>query len=317
MALDRVAAIDYARRFWNRPCDDGVFWLTDQVVNVEQKRRELRAPVSEGWEAFFVSNGSGAEKAVFKRTVSGVVEIKLIQPWEGLADCAHFLSKCLQAGGKSINERGVPELVRKLRERTDTKTLAEKVPQDRGQRIVNSGIFKNGDMIGYFNIDPAGDFDGVRNYSHSTMYAGKLNDTDPGRVTCHTISRFPGLSFVADEWFLHSGYNYTFIHFSDDDPLPTPAMAVSLSGWWKVEYGARTEYYYIFRDGRARYTLRAPASNRELHVAEGSAYWFQALDKVTFIWQKTGTVEVWSPGRGPREFNIKVNDTPGRSTKLF
>ena len=157
MGIDRVAAIDYARRFWNRPCDDGVFWLSNQAVDVEQKRRELSAPASDGWEAFFVSDGSGNEQAVFQRTVGGVIETKLIQPWEGLADCAHFLSKCLTAGGITIRERGVPELVSKLQARSDTKTLAEKIPQERGQLIVDTGIFKQGDMIGYFNVDPAGD----------------------------------------------------------------------------------------------------------------------------------------------------------------
>jgi hypothetical protein len=317
MGINRVAAIDYARRFWNRPSDDGVFWLSNQAVVVEQKRRELGAPARDGWEALFVSDGRGGEQAVFQRTVGGVIETKLIQPWEGLADCAHFLSKCLQAGGININERGVPQLVSALQTRSDTKTLAEKIPKGQGQLIVNTGIFKQGDMIGYFNVDPAGDYGGARNYSHSTMYAGKPNAGDPGRVTCHTISRFPGLSFVADEWFLHSGYTYTFIHFSSDDPPLNMVMAASLAGWWKVEYGARTEYYYIFRDGRARYTLRAPRSNQELHAADGSAYWFQQLNKITFIWRKTGTIEVWTPGGNAREFRILVNSTPGKSTKLF
>ncbi len=317
MAIDRVKAIEYAKRFWNRPCDDGVFWLRDQAVNVEQKRRELRASARDGWEALFVADGNGGEKAVFQRTVGGLPETKLIQPWEGLADCAHFLSKCLQAGGIPISELRVPTLVKKLQERSDTKTLAEKVPRSQAQAVVNTGIFKKGDMIGYFNVDPKGDYRGAQNYSHCTMYAGKPNPQDVGRVTCHTIARFPGLSFVADEWFLKTGYTYTLIHFSNDDP--PMANAASLAGWWKVEYGNTTKFYYIFKDGRARYTLRAPKSNQELHVAEGSAYWFQEQQKITFIWRKTGTVEVevWTKGGNAREFSILVNNARGKSTKLF
>lgn len=317
MSMNRVAAIDYAKRFWNRPCDDGVFWLSNDVVSVERKRKELKAPVADKWEPFFVSDGKGREQAVFQRTVGGLVETKLIQPWEGLADCAHYLSKCLQAGGIKVNERGVPSLVNTLQARADTKTLAEKVTRDRGQKIVDTGIFKNGDMIGYFNVDPAGDYGGARNYSHSTMYAGKLDAADAGRVTCHTISRFPGLSFVEDRWFLHDGYTYTFIHFSSDDPIPNPAVATALSGWWKVEYAGRTEYYYIYKDGRARYTTRVPKSSGELHGPDGTAYWFPELNKVTFIWRKSGTLEVWTAGMSAREYKITVNGTPGKSTKMF
>jgi hypothetical protein len=317
MKIDRAAAMDYARRFWNKPCDDGVFWLTSNAIDVAKKRVELKAPASDGWEALFVSNGRGAEEAVFQRTTPAGVETKLIQPWEGLADCAHYLSRCLTAGGIAVSELGVGSLVNKLQARTDTKTLAEKVPKDRGQAVVNSGILKPGDMLGYFNVDPDGDFGGARAYSHSTMYAGKPDPADEGRVTCHTVSRFPGLSFVNDKWWLHDGYTYTFIHFGDDDPAPGAATTTALPGWWKVEYFGRTEYYYIFKDGRARYTMKAPKSDQELRAPDGSAYWFQGTGKITFIWRKTGTVEEWTPGPDPRAFRISVNGTPGTSTKLF
>lgn len=321
MGINRVAAIDYAKRFWNRPCDDGVFWLSNGVVSVEQKRKELRASTADRWEALFVPDGTGGEKAVFQRTVGSSNENKLIQKWEGLADCAHFLSKCLQAGGIKISELGVPKLVSELQARSDTKTLAEKVPQNRGQQIVDTGFFKPGDMIGYFNVDAAGDYGGAQNYSHSTMYVGKSNSAgDPGHITCHTKSRFPEQPHPwDDEWFLHTGYTYTFIHFSSDDPLPNQAVATSLAGWWKVEYGGRTEYYYILRDGRARYTLKKNlTSNRELYVAaaDGSAYWFHEHTKTTFIWRKTGTVEVWTPGANAEEFKVMINGVPaGKSTK--
>src|SRR5271167_1927417 len=111
MGFNRTSALDYAKRFWNRPCDDGVFWLTNQAIDVEKKRKELRAPASDGWEALFVSDGKGAEQAVFQRTSGGLIDTITIQPWEGLADCAPFWSKCLQAGGIKISQLGVPKLV--------------------------------------------------------------------------------------------------------------------------------------------------------------------------------------------------------------
>ena len=36
MGYDRDKAIQYAEKYWDRPCDDGVFWLSNVVVNVAQ-----------------------------------------------------------------------------------------------------------------------------------------------------------------------------------------------------------------------------------------------------------------------------------------
>jgi hypothetical protein len=63
---------------------------------------------------FFVDDGSGGEKAVFRKSPLNAAGEILINPWDGIADCAHFLSRCLTAGGLSIAERGVPSLVAKL-----------------------------------------------------------------------------------------------------------------------------------------------------------------------------------------------------------
>jgi hypothetical protein len=319
MGYDRNLAIDYAKRFWDRPCDDGVFWLNDRAVNVEHKRRELNAPAAEGWEPRFVPDGHGAEEAVFQRTRAGAVEKRLIQGWNGLADCAHFLSKCLTTGGVRIADLAVPKLVSDLQARQDTKTFGEKVDLAAGQRIVDSGVFSKGDMIGYFNIDPAGDYGGAVQYSHSTMYVGKLDASDPGRITCHTKSRFPGLSAFPDEWYLDAGsYKYTFIHLSADDVAPTRQVAAGLEGWWRVQFGAQTYYYFLFPDGRARWRSRPPRSKAEtLHDAEGSAYWFRQLDKTVFFWRKSGSVEVWSVAGGVGSFRTVLNGgSSGTASKL-
>jgi len=311
MAINRAAAFDFAKRFWNRPCDDGIFWTADAPVSIAQKRRELRAPESDGWEALFIPNGEG-EDAVFQKP-SG--DTKLIQGWKGLDDCAHYLCRCLHAEGIVVNRVSVGELVRDQQARSDTKTLGEKVAKDKGQLIVNSGVFKKGDMIGYFEKK------GV--YGHSAMYAGKLNDddSDVGRITCHSVCRFPGLSDNSDNsWDLGQDYRYTFIHFSNDDPHAASSLTGVLTGWWRVEFSGKTKFYFIHKDGRAHSTRRAPTEKTpELHVGDDSAYSFEGPDGITFTWRLSGDVEVWSKGEDDREFDIQLNDddSTGKATKLF
>ncbi len=321
MGYNRDRAVEYAEAHWNVPCDDGVFWLTNERIVIETKRKELKAPAAEGWQAMFVQgDGTDPEKAVFRRTVGSITEEKIISGWAGLADCAHFLSRCLTAGDVKVNERGVRELVTALQARSDTKTLCERVSRDRAQGVIDTGIFKKGDMFGYFNVSPSGDFGGRQAYTHSTMYVGKLDTAGVGGVTCHTVARFPPKSWVNDSWWLHDGYTYTLIHFSSDDPAPDPLRAKALEGWWKLEYAGRTEYYYIFKDGRARYTKRAPKSAKDqMQSIEGSAYWFMEVGgKITFVWKATGTVEVWSPGPPTKPYSSRINGvTPGVVTKLF
>ena len=210
MGYKRDDAIAYAEKFWNRPCDDGVIWLTDEAIVVEKKRKDLAAPLADGWEALFEAavqpDGKWAEDAVFRKSAVGTP--KVIQHWAGLADCAHYLSKCIQHGGVNVGSLGVATLVSLLQGRGDTKTLAEKVDQAAGQRIVNSGVFKKGDMIGYVNTKPDGDFGAVNAYTHSCMYTGKLDGADVGRITCHSLSRFGGKTdpHFSDKWFLKDGY---------------------------------------------------------------------------------------------------------------
>ena len=326
MAFQRSDAVKYADKFWNIPADDGIFWLSNEAVNIAQVRTHniiptsfwQKAPVAEGWQPFFVDDGLKAEKAVFQRTVGATTEEILINPWAGIADCAHFLSRCLSAGGLKIAERGVPSLVNKLQSLPNTKTLCEQVPKEGGQRVIDSGVFKPGDMIGYFNIDPAGDYGGAKEYTHSTMYVGKIAGKTDGGVTCHTVCRFPGRSWLEDSWWLKppGHYTYTLIHITDDDPRPDPAKVSAITGWWQLDYGGRTEYY-LMQNGSAAYTKKAPTSARTaIHVPEGTAYWFMSpFGDITFTWRKTGTVEVWTPSASG--FSSNVNGVPGVLTKLF
>jgi len=325
MAYDRGAALKYAETYWTKPCHDEVFWRTDGAVSIPYMRKALKAPTSEGWEAVFVRKldaaGALSEKAVFRRA-SDPREIE-ISPWDGLADCANFLSHCLQAGGaKEVKERGVRELVGTLQARKDTKTLAEKVTAAAAQRVIDTGIFKKGDMIGYFTIDASrGDF-GRLGYAHSTMFAGRKDSADPGRVTCHTMCRYPGftLSGGADNlWTVHDWYAYTLIHFTADDAIVPPNAAKDLSGWWKGTFGGEAFFYFILADGRARWTRTAPRAKAELspHSASGTGYWFGSGRDFIFIWRSTGSVEVWTPDATSGGFTVTWNTTRrGSATKL-
>jgi hypothetical protein len=123
MSFNRKSAVDYAEKHWNIPADDGVFWLSNQAVSIDKVRKSnvignatwKMAPVADGWQPFFVDDKGGGEKAVFRRVVAGKTEEILINPWEGIADCAHFLSRCLTTGGVKVDERGVTSLVRSKR----------------------------------------------------------------------------------------------------------------------------------------------------------------------------------------------------------
>jgi hypothetical protein len=327
MGFSRKDAVDFADTHWNTPADDGLFWLSNQAVVIAQVRASnvipvpfwKKAPAADGWQPFFVDDGSGGENAVFRRVVGGVTEEILINPWAGIADCAHFLSRCLRHGGLDVAERGVPSLINKLQSLSNAKTLCEKVDQVAGQRVIDSKIFKPGDMVGYFNIDPSGDYGGAKQYAHSTMFVGKLGSDTEGKVTCHTICRFPGRSWVEDRWWLQppGHYQYTLIHFTDDDPVPNAAKVKDLVGWWKLEYSGRTEYYLMQAKGFVQYTKIAPKKGQfGIGAADGSAYWFMStIGEITFTWRNSGTVEVWKPDGGGYKSTIN-GVIPGVLTKL-
>jgi hypothetical protein len=208
----------------------------------------------------------------------------------------------------------VGDLVNKLQARADTKTLCEKVSQAGAQRVIDSGIFDKGDMVGYFNIDPQGDYSGARRYTHSTMYVGKMDGV--GRITCHTKARF-GRQYYDDPWYLHAGsYDYTLIHIASDDPPLPAATAKRMEGWWTVTYPGRTEYYKFEQNGTVRYTLTKPKTKSQPISAAGSAYYFERSGTLIVIWRKTGTIDRWDLSSG-ETISLTVNGNKGEATKTF
>ncbi len=308
--MDRKAALNYAERFWDRPCDDGEIMLDERAIRVREERTRLNAPENDGWEARFVYNGKPpsdpdfGDEAVFIKKLPagdpGGVNIpdlpgtwlkKTIQDWAGLNDCAHYLSCCL---GKNGGKAGVPErekpdaLIKELQALSGTKTLVEKVSKDAGQRVIESGIFQPGDFIGYFNTGANG---GRIEYEHSAMYVGDQ------QITAHSVSRFKNLGHWGgtNTWHLNKGDHdlFTLIHFTDGDPTPSPDTVKWLAGWWEVKMGGGPSRFYLFqRNGTVQRTNTKPKSNSApIAHPEDIGYWFEKHFEVIYFWRKTGIEE--------------------------
>jgi hypothetical protein len=309
MPYNRDGAIKYAQTYWTSPCKDGLLGTAIGHLRIADFRARLHAPEQDGWAALFVRDRSkGIETGVFRKT--GETD-KQFQGWDGLEDCAHFLSQCLRAGGATIpTEFGVQGLVNALQALPDTKTLGERLGDAAGQQIVDSGVLRPGDMLGYYNNTGG---EAKREYSHSAMYVG-----DNG-ITCHSICRFRGLGDSSDdEWNLGSGeLTYTFIHFSGDDTPPTAVTLNTLVGWWKVDITGKTFFYNVLRNGVA-HRSDTPPRNRNAVLPPGgiSAYWFQQANQVVFTWKQSGNVDVWTFDNAAKTYRVTINGMSAKVTKL-
>jgi len=283
---NRQAAFDEAQATWNVPCRDGtISRIGAAPLSVEHER--TRMGLGSDWKAKFIWNFQGElEAACFVR---GSEPPKMFQPWAGLGDCAHFMSKCLQAGGLKARTDFVPTLESYLRGLTFTKTLAVKASAERCERIIKTQIgggplFKKGDVVLYY--DPTGKkiagYGPI--YHHSALYVGYTVGAGgalQGTISCHTRSRFlePWLIFGATDTD-----QYTLIHFGEDDPVD-PALAAALQGMWEVKWRGQTFYYLFEKNGKVSW------GSTPRH-AEGTGYWFAAApSKHVICWTKTGTVE--------------------------
>lgn len=135
MPINRDAALNYARKYWNRVTDDNKFWTSSEAVSLAAKRRSMGAPASDGWEAVFVSNGDGGENAIFRRTVGGGTEDKPdpIAIWDELDDCTHYVCRCLIKEGIDLTETPrANELAAAVINSSKARTLALKVNREQG-----------------------------------------------------------------------------------------------------------------------------------------------------------------------------------------
>ena len=320
MSIDRKAAVDYARKFWNRVADDDKFWTTHKVVLLADQRKSMKAPASEGWEALFVPDGTGNEKAVFRRTVAGKTEDKPdpIATFDQLDDCTHYVCRCLLKEGVALTETPrANELAEAMIRSSKTKTFALKATKEQGQKVVDSGVFKPGDLVAYYT-------EKKNRYTHTAMFVGKQTGKadDPGGITCHTVCRFEGLSQAwngasDDAWFLHGGLSYTLIHFSEDDADISTTTRQWLPGWWKVG----SDFYFVLDNGHAFSTVTRPTkASQKLLAGHSAGYYFESDRDVVFIWRKpAGKVQVerWTAPANNKDPTIKIDGFAATLTRVF
>lgn len=293
MGYDASAAIKFAEQFWDRPCASDSF--KDAALGLEDARDvwigrvwdQRKLPASRFDLRFVFNADSDRDDLIAVPTSNGDKPVTLVEG-KRLEDCAHFLSRCLIAGGLGIKTQwSVPTLLMALREgeeykRTNAQTLGEKLSRQAAQAIIDAGLLKVGDMIAYFN---------GREFAHSAMYTGK-ND-GAGRVTCHTKSRFMGKTpkGVPDVWHLErDDFSYSLLHIADGTP---PVSASKLSGWWRVEWKRGTEFFFAGADGRAVRTVKEPTdakAPRSLGQKDSPGYWFDGTGDVKFCWRVDGQV---------------------------
>jgi hypothetical protein len=325
MSLNRQAAVDYGKKFWNRVCDDGKIWTSSAAVLLADKRKKMGAPESDGWSAVYVSDGSGGEKGVFRRVKGGIVEEMpdAIAVWSGshgLDDCTHYVCRCLTAEGVSLKETPrADELSVEMIGSSHSKTLALRTTKAQGQKVIDTGIFKAGDLVAYY-------MNSKGRYDHTAMFVGKQvgSSTDPGGITCHSVCRFQGLSAAwngatDDDWFLHDeeGRSYTLVHFSDDDPAISATTRRWLPGWWKVG----KEFYCVLENGRAYSTMHKPANaTQKLIHSHSVGYYFQGISDVILILSKpNGVVQVerWAAPLGGKSTTAKIDGFISTVERVF
>jgi putative amidase-like protein len=319
--------MEFAADYWNRVCKsdnhDAALGLDSaRDVPLSAVWDQHKAPAASYEPRFLYNPATDRDDLVAVpkpgATARSASPLKPIVILDGkqLEDCAHFLSQCLKAGGLRIAEQwSVPMLLNTLRSGEDhhptpiAKTLAEKVPRAAAQAIIDAGLLKIGDMIGYFA-------DG--HYTHSAMYTGVRDGV--GRVTCHTKSRFMGWtpSQVPDAWYLaNPRYTFTLLHIPYSHP---PPLGATLAGWWRVTSPLRTEYYYVLPDGRAMRTTNVPKTTKAPHApgpGDSRGYWFSDLREAKFCWRLDGCVVKMTPDRDGTSARVLVDRVgTGTATKL-
>ncbi len=347
MQLNREKLMKYVEEHWLVPCDDGMFFsYMKGNVNVEKERqrlhREGKLPDPKSWRAVFLPDVSdsgavlnGKERACFIRPnndigiaiptpstlpaeLNGKFEIVTYHHDKGLVDCAHYVSRCLTAGGLPTNHPGVPGLVQELQTgkyKKISKTLGNKVTVQQGDRILATGIMQPGDIVTYFHQNGTGASGG---YSHSAVYTGK-DASGQHRISCHTLSRRDD-SFDNAPWSIGdgTGFRFTLIHLAaaeQQDQPPPSHIAAHLNQWFRISNGGRTSFYKFFDDGHAERMQTAPTKN-QVHASGASSggYWFVSQPEVKVFWPKEGEVDRIHTGffalpELVKEFKFLINDT--------
>jgi hypothetical protein len=328
MAYDREKAATYAKTYWNTACDDGIYYTAWGKVSVSQKRQQFKIPAN--WVFRFQPDPTRGENAVFLKDDDiscYTYDCRIVvTPWleaykapdgttheGGLDDCTHFVSRCLLSGGAIIKETaGAANLVTQLKHNSSTCMIGEQLHASQGQKIIDSNVLQTGDIISYFERKSG-------QYHHNAMYMG-LSDGS-GRITCHTVCRFPGKSDQeGNKWHLgrtdSSELLFTFFHFTNEVPGAGQQVSSPLAGWWKIEVpptrsilawtknggskdsGVAAYYQYNYGTGISYKTSTAPSgpSAKPGHNMKG--HWFKQTGGYVFVWQSNGDVDLWTSPSG-------------------
>jgi hypothetical protein len=202
-SYDRAAALDYARKFWLQPCDDG-------FIALDSSTGMIKVPDGTVFEHEFDSAGNNAGREHALLPDGARIE------WIDLDDCTHFISCCIgqrpgeRCGGLPITYRqlGAPPdapygivrvstMLKYLVDKGYARIVAEKSIDEK--KIEQLGF---GDLVAYFNL--AGGF-----YSHLAILLGG------GKIASHSYSRSDRPECTWDNnWDIGRGdYTWTFLQF--------------------------------------------------------------------------------------------------------
>jgi hypothetical protein len=333
---NRAAAMEFAGEFWNRPCRSdthsfalGMDGARDVPLSLFWDQR--KAP-SAHFEPRFVFSTLWKKDQLIAMPKAGapanLQPVMLVDDQtvgKKLEDCAHFLSQCLKAGGLGIREQwSVPMLINELtagedgRARPTAKRLCEKVSRAVAQKIIDAGLLHIGDMIGYFK--PATKPGEKSEYAHSAMFCGK-GSNGVGSVTCHTASRFVGLTHpdLKDEWFLRNpNFSFTLLHIPRASES-TATIGSGIAGWWQVTFGAKSVFYFVRADGRAVRTGKAPKDAKPpavIGAGDSHGYWFESHGKVTICWRSDGSLVTLDAHAGANPSHVTVDGARATIARL-
>jgi len=204
---DRDKAVAYARKFWNRPCNDG-------FIMVDSSKFFERVPAGAKFVHDAMPSGTADREHALLPDGTTI-------GWSLLDDCTHFISCCIgqppgeEAGGLKIrlmwgegpaNPYGISRvrsLVDYLLARADERKFAKVeratiIGDEKTDQDLPDGMAA-GDLIAYWNGS---------DYTHLAIYLGDNN------IASHTYSRSDSADCTWDHvWDLGRGkFKWTFIH---------------------------------------------------------------------------------------------------------
>ena len=318
MTISRSDVVTYANNYWYRPCKDGKVWLANQPISIanEIARRRLspgdwvgalltyaglskpdRNGTRDPWmlEGLYLVKMADEPRLRSDQKAASYPDAIMLASWydhamddnltnpppyNGLNDCAHFVTECLAAGGETkLRTVSVPALLNSLTAHSDTKTLARTVDKEGAQHIIDAGLLKEGDVMIFSKT--------TSSPGHSTIYLGG------GDMAMHTYSNHKNSTTWHGSWTGSMTAEHslvTLIHWNEGDVYT--ASSDGVLGWWNVMWRGVTYYYFFQKGGRVSYSKTAPTNVKNPPaLALGKGWWFESSSGVDIAWTSTGSHE--------------------------